>query len=165
MLHPVCSAGPYNTNEWGLSSEGSCPCLICCQCCKELINGVGDRRKRNEGLMVKTIEWYPGELDSIPISAIELQCDAGQTFHRWLLIVSFSFPACTVGNTWGQIYRSAKHSNCNCIWLKRFPERNCCHKNLILQKIQITPLETNVCLTILVIISWRVNRVFVKKKR
>ena len=125
-VHPVCSVGPYDTNESGLSSEGCCPCLICCQCCKELINGVGDRRKRNEGLMVKTIECYSGELDSIPISAIKLQCDAGQTFHRWLLIVSFSFSACIVGNTWGQIYRSAKHSNCNRIWLKRFSEWNHC---------------------------------------
>jgi len=54
---------------------------------------------RNKGLMVKTIECYSGELDSIPISAIKLQFDAGQTFHRWLLIVSFSFPARTADNT------------------------------------------------------------------
>lgn len=157
--HWMCSMGPHNTNESGLSSEG-CPCLICCQCCKELINGAGDRRKRNECLMVKTIEYCSGELYSIPISVIELQCDAGQTFHRWLLIVSFSFPACTVCNTWGQIYRSAKHSNCNCVWLKQFSEWEYCCKNCILLKIQIMPLQANVYLTISVIISWRVSHVF-----
>lgn len=89
----MCSMGPHNTNESGLSSEGCCPCPICCQCCKELINSAGDRQKRNESLMVKTTECCSGGLDSIPISAIKLQYDAGQTFHRWLLIVCFSFPA------------------------------------------------------------------------
>lgn len=79
-LHPVCSMGPYHMDESEPSSEGRCPCLICCQCCKELINGVGDRRKRNEGLMVKTTECYSGELDSIPISAIEIHSDAGKHF-------------------------------------------------------------------------------------
>lgn len=78
-------------------------------------------QKRNEGLNSKTIEWYSGDSDSNTISAIRLHSDAGQTFHRWLLIVSFSFPACWVGNTWGQFHRSTEQSNS--IWLKGLSER------------------------------------------
>lgn len=87
-----------------------------CQCCKELINGAGQGREMRVWTARQLmLLWRTGFQHHLCHQA-PLWCWANIS-QMATNCVSFSFPACSVGNTWGQIHRSTKQSNS--IWLKR----------------------------------------------
>lgn len=44
-----------------------------------VMNEAGDCKKRKDGFIVKASEFCPGELDFIPVCALELLCDTSQS--------------------------------------------------------------------------------------